>query len=196
MTGYTHEVAEKGMTLENFILSCARAFGACVTLRYDNIDKAPRVIKKDDYYEKQLIEVKKELEKWNKLTKTQQTKQVERERKESIASDVKCHKKNVIENERLMDMRNKVENWFPPTKNHYNLKKFMLEQIDMSLHDLSYYLESIKRQESITTSELIKNKELYLSKDIEYYKKFAKESDETNNERNEWLEQLYKSLNM
>ncbi len=37
-TGYTHLI-EEGCNLEEFVWACARAFGACVMMRDDSVDK-------------------------------------------------------------------------------------------------------------------------------------------------------------
>lgn len=37
-TGYTADLMEKGMEFKPFVLQCARAFGALITMRDDSLD--------------------------------------------------------------------------------------------------------------------------------------------------------------
>ena len=193
-TGYTAELMEKGMKFEDFVLNCARAFGACISLRDENISKAPRKIKEDSYHKKELDNAIKELAKWNKLTKKQKTGIVEKERIEAIKDAKKYQKKNEDENDRLIIMKANVLDWTPPTPEHVNLKNFMLEQIDTSMHIPDYYDKEIKEWEGYTTAYLIKNRTDDYIRDVEYHRKELEKEIGRNNGNNDWLEQLYKSL--
>lgn len=42
------------------------------------------------------------------------------------------------EDKKYLKVREEVEKWIPPTPEHENLKKFCLEQIDMSLNTALY----------------------------------------------------------
>ena len=62
-TGYTHPVQEGKITeLRDFALNCARAFGACVTMRDDPSDTPiPGKFEPSDYHIKALKEAKEDL---------------------------------------------------------------------------------------------------------------------------------------
>jgi hypothetical protein len=49
-TGYTAELIEKGMEFNDFVLTCARAFGACIELRDRKLAPAPRTIPSNGNY--------------------------------------------------------------------------------------------------------------------------------------------------
>ena len=59
-TGYTEDIYNgKDVTFKDFALKCARAFGACVHQREDNIDDPPRLkIADTSYYEEKLKKAK------------------------------------------------------------------------------------------------------------------------------------------
>lgn len=134
------------------------------------------------------------LARWNKLSEKQKIEIVEKNRVESIKQCEKAKKKNLEENARLCSMRNKVVAWTPPTPNHKNLKDFMLEQIKISMHDLSYYTKEIINLQTRSTKSLIANKTEDLKDGVEYHKKELEKETIRYNGNNDWLEQLYKSV--
>ena len=98
------------------------------------------------------------------------------------------------ENRRLDEAMAQVVAWTPPTPDHAGLKAFMVEQITISRNSLCYQEKDIKE---ITAKPVMKFYEEAVESaehDIEYHcKELAKEQERTNG-RNEWIDQLYKSL--
>lgn len=74
-TGYTHKVQEGTITeFKDFALSCARAFGALITMRDDPMDATiPDVIEPDGYYAECVAERKSEFERLQSMSVDQQT---------------------------------------------------------------------------------------------------------------------------
>lgn len=52
-TGYTYAIKE-GISFRDFVLKCARAFEACVSMRDDPMDKEIPEFVASDYYQKEL----------------------------------------------------------------------------------------------------------------------------------------------
>ena len=62
-TEYTHYIKD-GISFKEFALKCARAFGACITMKEDPMDVEIPKFKPDTYYHKRL---KATLKKWKEL---------------------------------------------------------------------------------------------------------------------------------
>jgi len=121
-TGYTQIIEDKeDLTLEEFAIACA---GTATYLGRRDQDLVYHQQNLDDL-SKKLIDVSRmslaEIEREAELKQWWLKKQYD----EAVASYKKL-------NARYARMRAKVEAWIPPTSKHVNLKKMMLEQIDMS----------------------------------------------------------------
>jgi hypothetical protein len=61
-TGYTAKLVESGQTFEEFVLTCARAFGALIELRDEPLDAPiPETLEPHSYYAEAVVEAKKRL---------------------------------------------------------------------------------------------------------------------------------------
>ena len=194
-TGYT-EVIEKDGSFETFLLRCARAFGACVTMREDSVSKpAPRKLTPiSDYHIKAL---KKSQEEYIKLQETpleaaeHQASIIFNE--EVLRNEEYIQGKNELK-KKYSTMRAEVLKWVSPSKDHDELKQFMLDQIELckSDWDSSYWVENapIKLSGEVW---LGRQKERAL-RDINYHQKEMAKEEERYNSRNEWLRLLYESI--
>lgn len=197
-TGYTHKLMDKGMEFNDFVLSCARAFGACVELRDSNIDKAPRKIESenDKYHKGELAKAKKELAKFKALSKAGKDKWAEAEKAKSIKESSQYLVKQLDENSKLLEMKFKVDDWTPPTTEHEGLKDFMIQQIDISKNDISYAQKELAKVKTKSLAKYTKERLSELKWSLNYHKKEIGKAKERDTERNEWLENLYKSLGL
>ena len=92
------------------------------------------------------------------------------------------------------EMREKVVAWIPPHDYHY-LKKFALEQIDMSVdHDCGtkYWEERMPKRQP--AADWAKEQLLKLDKDILYYEKELEKNKNTDARVNKWIDELAGSL--
>ena len=145
-TGYTSDIGEKNISFENFIMQCARAFGACIEMRDDPTDKPiPEEFKPSEYHSKQNQKYQKELEQVKSLSKKACQGQAEKE----YQNQIKEHEEIIQEKKNLREkydtMLKKVRAWIPPSDDHIELKKFMIEQINTSIDfdcNLKYYESS------------------------------------------------------
>jgi len=86
-TGYTAKLMESGQTFQDFVMQCARAFGACVMMRDDPMDAPiPERFEPSDYNVKRLAEAKAELVKLQAMTNDEKIAFGESKKAESIAS--------------------------------------------------------------------------------------------------------------
>jgi vacuolar-type H+-ATPase subunit I/STV1 len=196
-TGYTAELVEKGMEFNDFVLTCARAFGACIELREDKLAPAPKKIsRKDDYYSNALKNAIKELSDFEKMSDEKQLKTENRKRELEIKRCDEMLEKYSETNQRLKEMEQKVERWVPPTDDHKNLKTFMLEQIKMSYEDLGYYRKEKERLQALDPKEMIASTIENLKHNVKYYTKEIESGQDKYENRDKWLEDLYSSLGL
>jgi len=194
-TGYT-SIIKDGVTFEQFALGCARAFGACVTMRDEPQSKPiPEVFAPSGWHLEQLEKARAELARLNNLTLG--------EAAECAKEDYETRKQQITtaieEEDKLMEqyraMLAQVKAWEPPTPDHIELKDFMIKQINGSLEFDAmgdYYGEH--PAVLLCASDWLELKEAEAMKDIEYHtKQNEAEIDRTNN-RNEWLKALRGSL--
>jgi len=197
-TGYTAKLCKEEQGFDEFVLRCARAFGALVTMREEPFDaEIPERFETSDYYDKQLEKAKAEYERVRKMSMA--TAKVQAETKLDTETD--SAKKRIAETleirERLLRMRKKVEGWNPPTAEHVELRKFMLQQLDDTIKhdgDASYYYRKLDSNHEVIPEEYIRDKLTELKRDIDYYREERQKEIDRINGRNEWIRQLRESI--
>jgi hypothetical protein len=196
-TGYTAELMENGQDFEDFTLNCARAMGACVMLRDEASGKAPRRIENgSSYHLKGLEKAKVDLKEFKNISKVEKEIKAKKEIDANIKRYEKAIEKEKKENARLDAMAVQVNAWNPPTNEHQGLKDFMLQQIEVSSSDSSFYTDEIKKEKKKNVKEVVANILEGLEHSIEYHQKHLVEDTERDDGRNQWLEDLYTSLGL
>lgn len=193
-TSYTHNIA-KGISFEEFALSCARAFGALVSMRDDTENTPiPDEIKLSNYYKEKLAEIKSELTTIENLTPSEIKQRCTKEYQEHLNYQKERRKEMANLKKQYTTMLASVNKWAPPTVDHVELKGFMVDQITKSIDydcDPSYYSEKVHKKDDRTwVSDKIKE----LKKDLAYYTKEYKKEIERCKERTKWIQALKQSL--
>lgn len=192
-TGYTADVVSgKATDFDRFALTCARAFGALIMMRDESWDTAiPEQFEPSDYNQKRLEEAKEENLKLQKMS----TEEVEQACEESYQKQASEREKYIavqtLENERLEAMAEHVKRWIPRSANHAEMKKFMLDQWNISKHDWSHYKTPIKK---LTASEWLRERLETVQREIGYHAAEHEKEVERTNARNLWVKQLRQSL--
>src|SRR5258707_9646522 len=154
-TGYTARLMEKGQTFPAFVMTCARAFGACIDMREDDMSTPiPEKFKPSLYHTEALEEAKNKLCQLESMDAAEAFEFGKLRKLEAINSSKEWLAKQQLENERLLDMKFRVETWTAPTSEHEGVKLFMLEQITASLNRTDYAEESIRIDESKSALEV------------------------------------------
>lgn len=192
-TGYTYPVCDGKITeFPDFAMSCARAFGALIMMRDDPSDAPiPEEFKPEtNYYETSLARDKKRLGEVQSMTNAEADAAAKASHDDALASRAKYLADKETEAARLNAMLAKVRTWQPPTADHIEMKKFMIEQLMISLPgDYAPAIPALLdgaawRQQQIDE----------LAKSIaRYEQEVAKEIERTNG-RTEWVKQLRASL--
>jgi hypothetical protein len=192
-TGYTAAIKD-GISFEKFVWTCARAFGALVTMRDDRMDAPiPQAFEPSPHYTEALAKAKGELTRVKAMT----TREISAACEADYSTAVKRHGERIAEATALRDkytaMLAKVEAWEPPTPEHEAMKTFMAEQIASSIEfdcGTKYYTLPAKQTPSEWHAAALAKAE----KDIAYYTRNAAEEQERTDSRNAWLKALRDSV--
>lgn len=195
-TGYTAKLMEQGEEFDKFVLRCARAFGALIMMRDDPMDSPiPEEFTSNDWYAKRVEEKSKELSRLRAMTSAERIaygKKVLSDKKDQLEE---MEARENIENERLIAMRDKVLAWALPSPDHEGLKKFMIEQLTMSVHDTKYIQGELEKLATTTPLQLYLDAVAEAERQIEYSNEEHKKELEWTAGRNRWIKELRASLN-
>lgn len=197
-TGYTSYIQDGKITeLKDFMLLCAKNFGALIHMRDENLDCEIKHRQVGEFYPRKLEEVKREFEWFKNLSDSEIQKQLDKEY-EARVRDKKNSLKGFDERKkRYTNMIEKVMCWTPPTEDHIRLKEFALQQLKDSLKfdccdDMrKYYLEKPKKE---TLEEYKQEKIKEYLKDVEVYAKKYRSELESVEYANKWIDDLINSF--
>ena len=195
-TGYTADL-KMDTPLSAFILKCARAMGALIMMRDDQLDAPiPDEFEPSDYYRKSLEDAKSRVAALAEMTLEQAAADLEKHnasmRKSAEESNAKDRAQRKIY-ERMIAL---VEAWKPPTPDHVHFKKFMLDdQLRGSLKfDCHDDRESYYKPFAGTAADWLAEIRAKATKDVAYYEKQWNEEVQRQRERSNWVKALRKSL--
>jgi len=194
-TGYTSKIAE-GVSFEQFIMNCARAFGALIELRDSANAPIPKEFKPNDYHKKGIEETKEKLVKLREMELYEAGEEADKEYYRKLNQREEGTQKQINLKEKYDAMLLKVREWQVPSQDHRELKDFMIEQINESIK-FDYYIDSNYYTHKIIklTGEAWLEREINGAlKDLIYHKKKYAEECERVGKRNLWLKQLRQSL--
>lgn len=194
-TGYTADIKD-GIDFKTYALNCARAFGACVTLRDEpgGGDNIPDSFAPSDYNAKALNKARAELVALDAMTPA------ERERGAAKAwDDAETSRLMRLEDKRKQReayeaMLEKVKAWTPPTTEHTGLHEFMRTQIEQSI-DFDCVGDYDKTPTvRLTGGEWVAQRQVDLARDVAYHTKEHAAEVERANSRTAWVAALRASL--
>jgi uncharacterized membrane protein YccC len=194
-TGYTAAIKD-GITFERFAMNCARAFGACITLRDESGggEKIPERFEPSDYHQRKLAEAQQELALIEAMTRYE----CEQSAATGYLSAEGARQRQLREMEDLRQkydqMLESVNEWVPPSKDHRELREFMRDQIQQSAKfdcDTEFYAMPTPR---LTGAEWKKQRIKTLKGSIVYHEEGHAAEVERTNQRNEWIRLLRESL--
>lgn len=197
-TGYTADLCEKEQTFQEFALGCARAFGACILMRDDPQNTPiPDEFQPSDYH----VEAhKKAIAKRDYLTSLTNAECIaygEQRRDEAIKRAQELIESTRKTAERLSAMIERVQQWQPPTDEHTNFKKFMLEQLQETLRfdgNADFWETQLETATNSSPMDYYGRDLSSAEHGINYHTvEYSKEVERTN-ERNAWIRALRESL--
>lgn len=195
-TGYTAQI-KKGISFEDFVMSCARAFGALIMMRDEPTNKPiPEKFEPSSYHKDNIVEIEKELVKLNELNESQLTQKAKRVYNDEIASITEGVRKATDLRQKYTEMLIKVRAWQPPSNEHIGFKKFMIEQIESSIDfDCGTNYWTKRQPKLLTGQQWLEQHRQELTRNLAYHKKEDSKEIERTEGRNLWVQQLRQSLN-
>lgn len=193
-TGYTADLMDgKIVNFNQFALQCARAFGALIEMRDERHDAPiPDEFKPNDCNQKRLEEARQRNVELQNMTVEQVQTACSKDYEESCASRDRYKRDEKLQNDRLEAMEKQVLAWQPPSANHVEMKKFMLDQIRISKHDSSYYDRAAVKK--LEPKEWLQAQLEKTQEDIGYHAAEHEKEIERTKGRNLWIKQLRESL--
>ena len=194
-TGYTATLMENGQTFQEFIMGCARAFGALIEMRDSPNDAPiPDKFEPSDYHAKRIIEAREKLVTLKAMTDTEKEVFGQAKKDTDIKRIEQWLEKDSAQNKRLEDMTSQVKAWKPPTKDHQGLKDFMLQQISISKNDVDYIQASLAEatEKPVTAYYVAAVSEA--ARGIKYHTEENAKEIERVNGRTKWVQQLRASI--
>ena len=194
-TGYTAALMEKGQTFQEFIMGCARAFGALVEMRDSPFDAPiPDKFEPSDYHTIQLTKAREKLATLKAMSFEDRESFGQAEKKADVEHIRQWFEKDTMQNKRLDDMIAQVQAWNPPTNDHQELKDFMLQQLGVSKNDVQYIKTSLDEATNKPAMAYYVAAVSNAAGSIKYHtEEYAKEVERTN-KRTEWVQQLRESI--
>lgn len=196
-TGYT-SIIEKGISFKEFALNCARAFGACISMRDDSSDKPiPNEFKASTYHKEKIKETKTALNVLEKITPNKATDKAKIEYSKEIETTKSYIEKSNNLRRKYEDMLSQVKKWTPPTSGHNGLKRFMVEQIEGSIKfdcSTDYWIGELKGIKLLTGQQWIDKETKRLIKDLDYHTKEDIGERSRIDGRNDWVKKLRDSI--
>lgn len=195
-TGYTADI-ENDQSFESFLLGCARAFGACMHQRDDATGTKPKLRPADSYHEQALLEAEAELGAYKTMNREQKEQAGQELKDEQEKWQQEDFNKKILLKNKYDAMTLKVQAWNPPTADHVNLKKFMLDQINESIRfdcDTGYILKLLQETQDKTAMQFYEGHVQSLERDVKYHEEELEKDNKRNAEANQWIMALYDSL--
>lgn len=185
---------EKGQPFEKFVMRCARNFGALIMMRDDSMDAPIPEFKPSEFYSKAKAEAAAELARLEGMSERERTAFGKQKQAAEIRQAEEIIAKETIENARIDEAMMNVAAWEPPTKDHVGLKEFMVEQLNTSRNDMSYWHEAIAKAKKKSPSAYYIEELNSAARSIDRYEEEDRKEIERTNGRNEWVRQLRDSF--
>ena len=194
-TGYTACV-EDGVTFEEFVWKCARAFGANIMMRDDPQDAKIKQYEPDSYHMDRIKEARSRLAELETMTIKQAEVLCKTEFSAAMVRWNEARDRMAALATKYNTMIGLVSAWVPPTKDHNGLKEFMLKQLADSLEWDCHSDEYQEKQRPVLkpAGQWISKKIEETKRDITYHTTHYEAEVKSTNERNAWNNALHASV--
>jgi len=194
-TGYTYKLCEKGESFKEFVLHCARAFGACVEMKDSPMSEfPPEAFQESDYYRDSLRDAIAEQRVLLAMTDEEKVTYGEQRRINDICSERESLQRGTECNRRLEQMAERIRKWKPPSPQHDELKQFMLKQIADSMEPTHLWSDGLNRAMQKAPIDYYNEAVDVVGKRIPQAEARVGEERKRTADRNTWLRQLRESL--
>lgn len=194
-TGYTSDLYEgKDVDFPDFVMTCARAFGATITMRDEPLDAPiPDEFPPSSYNQQRLAEARQRLAEVRAWTDEDAEAAARGSHEANHAAWERSVQEKNERQARYTAMLAKVQAWLPPTSEHESLKKFMAEQLTESIRcDCTTW----DPPTAMSGAEFRAAQEQKALRDIDYHTAEHVKEVERAAERTEWVRALRASLGL
>lgn len=195
-TGYTDKVGKGEITdFKEYALLCARNFGACIMLRDEPLSSEIPEFQPSRYHIEKIDEITNEIEWIRHASDDELQAKAEQEFTEEARrceEQIAASEKTVANYEAMLE---KARQYKPPTSEHENYAKFLVDQLTESIKfdDMrDYYRENYPKRK--TAREYRDDRVRKLYRDLAYHKQEQVKEEERTDGRNRWVNELKESL--
>jgi len=205
-TGYTYFIENGDIsTGAEFLKKCIRNFGCCIGQREDPLS-APlvSVVKPSSYYKEQYENTSKKYDEFKSKTSDEIREMMHDNRDKDLSDTERYLSEQKLLRNKYLVIRKDVENWVPPTPDHEGIKRFALEQIDISipteselgrLEEKIYNLKNSNPEiDEGEVGQYIIDTMKFFERDIEYYKQKMADEEERASKRTKFIQDFLSSL--
>lgn len=194
-TGYTADIKD-GITFQTFAMNCARAFGACISLRDEGGDGhiIPEKFEPSDYHLKAQEQARAKLSALDNMTPAECDRAAAKAWDDSETNRLMRLREIADQRAAYEAMLKRVNAWAPPTSDHKELQSFMRSQIEESIRfdcGTTYYETPAER---VAGSVWLARQREQCAKDIAYHETKHAEEIERAASRTAWVVALRQSL--
>lgn len=196
-TGYTSDIYEgKEVSGKDFVLKCARAFGALIQMRDEPLNTPiPNEFKPTSYHLKSIKQDKEQLEKYRNMSLEEAERQAETDYLLSVGNAHEQRKRALEMKSRYEKTLNEVKAWEIPSSEHKELKEFAIKQLEESIQwDCNLKFCDPNLVVKLSPEEWLERKISMCEKNIKYHQEEHEKEIEHVNTRNKWINQLRESL--
>lgn len=200
-TGYTAYIEDGDITTgKEFLKLCTRAFGIAIDLKDEPLSVPTKThYEPNPYYKEKYEKAVKVRDKMRQLTFEEAKQQIIDKYNEDVAYNKKALDIYKSEDEKYLKVRNEINSWVPPTPEHEELKKFALNQIDISMNTnyYKYCEEELNKELDISDNAVWKyikdNYKICEDNVKRSYRRWQEELKRADN-KNKWMKQFLDSL--
>lgn len=146
VTGYTSEIQD-GETFEAFAMKCARNFGACIDMRDEQLSaEINLVVEPSQYHKKAIVTAEVLLKDAKRMTLEEAGRRAQHDVDKANADHETSRMRCIELNNIYTKMLGNIHDWEPPTEEHEGLKKFMREQVVITMEDCKVYPIDVELQ--------------------------------------------------
>lgn len=192
-TGYTAKLNEGEQSFTEFVLTCARNFGALITMREDSLEAPiPDAFVPSAYHAEALDKERAEFARITALSSEECEQATSAEHGRQLAEWRGCKANQEAIADRYRRMIEQVNAWAPPTPDHVGLRDFMIQQLQDSLKwDCGYEMEEPQQK---TGAQWQADRIATISHSIAYHQKGHADEVARVAARNAWVAALRSSL--
>lgn len=192
-TGYTAGIEDGTITdFPTFVMKCARAFGATITMRDDPMDAPiPDAFTPSNYHDEALARAKSNLAALWAMTPAEQDAAALGAHQHDMNGYLKEKERRRVVADRYNAMLLQVMQWEPPTPDHDELKKFMVQQINESTRHSTF---DYPPPTPLTGAEWYASNIKAEINSIKYHEEHRREEIDRTDKRNAWVSALRESL--